>query len=69
MSNKKNNTIIISKKFKNTPSPNFQITLTTNISNKNFQLKYYITNTLKHNNKKKNNLQLTQFTIIKQHKY
>lgn len=69
MSDKGSGSMVISGKFKNTPSPDFRMTLTTNISNEDFQLGYCVTGTLERGDKKKGDLQLAQFAMVKRRGY
>lgn len=69
MADKGSGAMVISGKFKNTPSPDFRMTLTTNISNEDFQLGYCVTGTLERGDKKKGDLQLAQFAMVKRRGY
>ena len=70
MSDKGSGAMVVSGKFKdNSASPDFRMTLTTNINNTDFQLGYCVTGTLERGDKKRGDLQLTHFAMVKRKGY
>lgn len=69
MADKGKDAMTITGKFKDSVNPDFKMTLTTNISNADFQLGYCVTGTLEIGNKKKADFQLTHFAMVKRKGY
>lgn len=70
MSDSGNGTMVVTGKFKHyTTSPDFKLTLTTNVSNADFQMGYSITGTLERGDRKKGGLEMTHFAMIKRKGY
>ncbi|KAK6171332.1 hypothetical protein SNE40_019545 [Patella caerulea] len=69
MVDKGNGTMIITGRFKDSSSPDFRMFLTTNISHGDFQMGYCVTGTLERGDKRKSELQLTHYSMIKRKGY
>ena len=69
MADKGSGAMSISGKFKDNSNPDFRMTLTTNISNADFQMGYCVTGTLERGDKKKGDLQLTHYAMVKRRGY
>ncbi|KAK3092133.1 hypothetical protein FSP39_025453 [Pinctada imbricata] len=68
MSDKGSGAMVITGRFQDDAKQEFRMTLTTNISNADFQLGYCLTGTLERGDKK-NNLQLTHYAMVKRRGY
>lgn len=70
MVDKGNGNMYIYGTFKDLPhNPDFKVNLTTNVSNADFQLGYSVTGTLERGDKRKGDLQLTHYAMIKRRGY
>lgn len=69
MVDKGNGAAVITGKFKDIPLPDFRMVLSTNVSNADFQLGYCVTGTLERGDKRKGELQLTHFAMVKRKGY
>ena len=69
MSDLGNGSMTIVGKFKGQADPDFKLTLTTNVSNTDFQLGYSITGTLERGDRKKEKMEMTHFAMIKRKGY
>jgi hypothetical protein len=69
MVDKGNGTMVITGKFKDILQPDFKMVLTTNVDNADFQLGYCVTGTLERGNKRKGDMQLTHFSMVKRKGY
>ncbi|XP_041363512.1 uncharacterized protein LOC121379106 [Gigantopelta aegis] len=70
MVDKGNGTMMIQGRFKQLPNqPDFRMHLTTNVSQADFQLGYCVTGTLERGDKRKGELQLTHFAMVKRKGY
>ena len=62
-------TVVITGKFKETRHSDFQMFLTTNVDNADFNLGYCVTGTLEQGDRDSGELQLTHFAMIKRKAY
>jgi len=70
MSDSGNGNMVITGKFKHhVGTPDFKLTLTTNVSNADFQMGYSITGVLERGDRKKGGLEMTHFAMIKRKGY
>lgn len=69
MADKGSGSVVITGKFKDINSPDFRMFLTTNVSNADFHLGYCVTGTLERGDKRKGDLQLTHFAMVKRKGY
>lgn len=59
----------VTGKFKGETDPDFRLTLTSNVSNQDFQMGYSLTGTLEKGHKKSNRWEMTHFAMIKRKGY
>ena len=69
MTDKGKDAMLITGRFKDARNPDFRMTLTSNVSNADFQQGYCVTGTLDRGDKRKNEYQLTHYAMVRRKGY